>query len=623
MPNPDRRRDLLKSGTLTTAANALMPWASPPRVRAGATVSLPQGATDGGLIPDRALEALKEAVRWPQPTIQTVLNLTSQFIAARRDQEGYSYFRERGEATPDEPIFHALEGLFQARMAGQVFLFRRAAWVKDAIAKLDRAAETGHPITRYCRGVALAEVPARFGRAESAVAELQWVLQQPDSFPPGLRRSVYRGLARAYTTLGRATEAKAALERSGYVSLDPALPQFTTDYSVTARDGFRFRPPRLVEVAPRVHVAQGYDFADIGFVLTDGGIVAIDAGTTEATARAAVGALRRHSSQPITHVVLTHAHWDHIGGLAALTNPGTQVIAQARFADELRIVNETGVPFHYFFGGEARRRYDVVPDHLVDARETLTVGGTEFVFAPVFGGETADALLIHLPAIGVLFAGDVFMPYLGAPFLPEGSAEGLFETMALIRSMNPRLLIHGHPPLSELFTVESLAGFEAALREVYARTLEGIQDGRILAEMLLQNWLPTSLRTNPSAELPFLIVRDNFIQRVVHQRTGYWKPDGEGIEVLTPREWAGALDLLAGGKEAAFVRSARTLLERGDEVLALKLVDLGLLDYPASRALPDLRRRAFDRLRTRYQNLNPFKFIVYSEWAEVDLAPVD
>ena len=50
-------------------------------------------------------------------------------------------------------------------------------------------------------------------------------------------------------------------------------------------------------------------------------------------------------SAPITHVILTHAHWDHVGGLAALKAPNTRVIAQARFADELRIVNDTGVPF--------------------------------------------------------------------------------------------------------------------------------------------------------------------------------------------------------------------------------------------------------------------------------------
>ena len=86
------------------------------------------------------------------------------------------------------------------------------------------------------------------------------------------------------------------------------------------------------------------------------------------------------------------------------------------------------------------------------------------------------------------------MPYLGAPFLPEGSAEGLFETIALIRSLNPRTLVHGHPPLTELFTIEALPGFEAALREVYKRTLQGIADGATVAEMLQQNWLPATSR---------------------------------------------------------------------------------------------------------------------------------
>jgi glyoxylase-like metal-dependent hydrolase (beta-lactamase superfamily II) len=622
MHTPIGRRDLLKLSTLATVGAALMQWGSTRLGHAGGTAGVHSGAEPTGLSPDRTLEALKEAVRWPTPAIPAIMTLTGRYLAVGRDHEAYSYFRERAAAAPDQVIFLALEGMFQARMAGQVFLFRRVAWVKDAIAKLDRAADSGHPVARYLRGVTLAELPARFGRAESAVAELEWALKQQDTLPPGLRRSVYRGLARAFTTLERPAEATAALERSGYPSLDPTLPQFTTDFSVSARDGFRFRPPRLIEVAPRVHVAQGYDFADLAFVETNAGIVAVDAGTTEATARAALSALRRVSSQPITHVILTHAHWDHIGGLAALRGSGTRVIAQSGFADELRIVNQTGVPFRYFFGGEGRRRYDVVPDQLVQAREALTVGGTDFVFYPVHGGETADALLIHLPGSRLLFVGDVFMPYLGAPFLPEGSPEGLFETIALIRSLSPRALVHGHPPLTDLFTMEALPGFEGALREVNERTLEAISEGRTVADMLEQNWLPVSLHAHPQAVLPFLVIRDNFTQRLVHQRTGYWKPDGDGIDVLSPREWASALNLLAGGQEGAFVRSARVLLQQGDDALALKLVNLGLLSYPTSGALSDLRRRALDALRMRHQGLNPFKFIVYSEWAGADLAPV-
>jgi glyoxylase-like metal-dependent hydrolase (beta-lactamase superfamily II) len=569
------------------------------------------------------LEALQEAVRWPNPTPQTVLTLVGQFMASRRDHEGYTFFQERAASQPNQPLWLALEGLFQARLAGQVPLPQREAWVHEALAKLDRAVSQGSGLGRYFRGTVLAQLPDEFGKAEAAVADLEWVLQNQERFPVGFRRNVYRALAQAYTTLGREKEAVAALQGSGYPSLDPTLPLFTADYWVTAKDGFRFSPPRFVELAPKVYVAQGYDFADLAFVLTDAGIVAIDAGTTETNARAVLSALRRISPQPVTHLILTHAHWDHIGGLSGLKAQGTQVIAQARFADELRRVNETGVGFRYFFGGEGRRRYEVVPDRLIGERERLTVGGTEFVLYPVRGGETDDALLIHLPTSGVLFVGDAFMPYLGAPFLPEGSAEGLFETIALIRALNPRLLIHGHPPLTDNFTMDALPGLEVALRDVYEQTLQGIGQGKTLVEIIHQNLLPSALRSQPQAVIPFLVMRDQLMTRVYQQRTGYWKPDGEGMEVLAPQEWAAALDLLGGGKEEAFVRSAKLLLDRSDDALALKLTNLGLLNYPTSQTLTHLRRQALDRLREKYQQLNPFKFIIYSEWAGAELPPVE
>src|SRR5215467_10244531 len=240
------------------------------------------------IVPDLELDALKEAVRWPQADVTAVMTLAGRLMAGRRDAEGLAYFRERAASEPGRGLFLALEGVFQARQADQISLFRRVAWVNEAVAKLDRGVALEPGLPRYLRGVVLAGLPERFGKTQAAVEDLTWMLNNKERFPVGLRRGAYYGLAQAYTTLGRKTEATEALARSGASRLDAGQPVFVADFSVSARDGFRFRPPRLLEVAPGVHVAQGFDFGDIGFISTDEGIVAIDAGTTEETARAAL-----------------------------------------------------------------------------------------------------------------------------------------------------------------------------------------------------------------------------------------------------------------------------------------------------------------------------------------------
>jgi len=165
-----------------------------------------------------------------------------------------------------------------------------------------------------------------------------------------------------------------------------------------------------------------------------------------------------------------------------------------------------------------------------------------------------------------------------------------------------------------------MAPVGAALAEVRERATAGAHSGRVLADILADNLMPESLAAHPSAVVPYLLLRDNLIKRVHHQETGYWKTDGEGVEVYTRAEWGKAIDLIADG-DGRFADAARSLDDRGDYGMALRIAELGLAAHPGSARLTAERRRALDGLRHQYQ-LDPFKLILYSEMADAPLAPV-
>src|SRR5262249_16691088 len=201
---------------------------------------------------------------------------------------------------------------------------------------------------------------------------------------------------------------------------------------------------------------------------------------------------------------------------------------------------------------------------------------------------------------------------LGAPFVAEGSAEGYLAAIAQVLDLHPRRLIHGHSPLTALFTIDAMPGLRDALGALCARSLTAAQASRPLADVLHDDFLPPALRDAPAAVQPYLVVRDALVQHVYTEHAGVWQADGDGMDHFTRAEWAAALDVLAGGGDAAFARAVDDLERRGDAALALHIADLGLARYPASPALQHGRAHALNALRQLTSPTNPSPFPPYS-----------
>jgi hypothetical protein len=278
------------------------------------------------------------------------VTLAAVLVAVRADAEGSRYFQDLSDENPANATAQALAGFFQVRAGHDL---------ASAMDRLDTAVTMDVGLPQYFRGLALAELlpgagPSDEGaaaadtwRAEQVTADLELVLAARDQFPAFLLRAAYQALARACLLLGRRQQAAEALRRSGLGPVATDRPPAFTSFSVTVRDGMRLSVPAVLNPAPNVHVAQSYDFGDFAFIQTSAGVVAIDAGTSPDRVLAAMADLGLKDHGPVSHLILTHAHLDHIGGTAAVRGPDPHEVSctpPGACATVRRIVGRASAP---------------------------------------------------------------------------------------------------------------------------------------------------------------------------------------------------------------------------------------------------------------------------------------
>lgn len=157
-------------------------------------------------------------------------------------------------------------------------------------------------------------------------------------------------------------------------------------------------------VADRVHRAVAEpESVNIGLVVGTTGALVVDTGSSPAQGRAIREAAQAVAGDvPLTHVVVTHAHYDHLFGLAAfadLTTLGHRDLAR---------VLQTGRPPAAQLESLGISDADVIaPGRTFGLATTIDLGDCHVEVVHFGRGHTDHDVVVLVPGRGVVFAGDL------------------------------------------------------------------------------------------------------------------------------------------------------------------------------------------------------------------------
>lgn len=224
------------------------------------------------------------------------------------------------------------------------------------------------------------------------------------------------------------------------------------DVRCVANDNLSAAP--LQKIATGVYAALGDPvqmeessdgrIANLGVIVGDTSVAVVDAGVSRAEGQALYVAIRRITDKPVSHLILTHMHPDHVMGAGVMAEAGATIVAhhamsqalQARSDAYLESLQRLFPPVEWIATRVA------LPDTGVGHEAVIDLGSRQIALTAWPAAHTDNDLTVIDRQTGTLFTGDLVFREL-TPVV-DGSLRGWLSWLQREPQRDVHLIVPGH-----------------------------------------------------------------------------------------------------------------------------------------------------------------------------------
>ncbi len=211
----------------------------------------------------------------------------------------------------------------------------------------------------------------------------------------------------------------------------------------------------MEEVGPGIFIRKGLiadaspenvdAIANIGFIIGRDGVLVTESGGSLADGQWLRGQIAKHTDKPVTHVVLSHVHPDHVFGAGAFAAEKPVFIGHAKLREALDARGEFYRQRLIDLFGAERTGPVVYPTMSVADTAEVNLGDRTLSFTAHGPAHTTSDLSMRDSRSGLLFPADLLFVE-RIPSL-DGSLKGWLKELERVKASGATQAVPGHGPV--------------------------------------------------------------------------------------------------------------------------------------------------------------------------------